>query len=375
MSSLPEPGTWHLEPHFLLHAQRLAARGLGRTCPNPTVGCVIVKDGAIVGAARTADGGRPHAEALALTMAGEKARGATAYVTLEPCAHHGQTPPCAEALIRAGVARVVVGSIDPDPRVSGQGIAMLQAAGIEVQLTQHAPLTDLNRGFFRRIRHGLPHTALKLATSLDGCITDAAGRSQWITSPAARSHAHALRATFDCLITGIGTVLADDPQLSVRAPHRPHPGLIRVVCDRRLRLPLPCQLVRTATRQPTWVITTAEAVEQAASHATELREAGVVVLAVDAVTPDRVLRALAAAGITRALIEAGSTLSTAFLAENAVETLHWYRAPILLGNAGKSAVAVLDSSLETVARYALHASQKLGDNVYERYELKECSPD
>ncbi len=375
MSSLPEPGTWHLEPHFLLHAQRLAARGLGRTCPNPTVGCVIVKDGAIVGAARTADGGRPHAEALALTMAGEKARGATAYVTLEPCAHHGQTPPCAEALIAARVARVVVGSIDPDPRVSGQGIAMLQAAGIEVQLAQDAPLTDLNRGFFRRIRHGLPHTALKLATSLDGCITDAAGRSQWITSPAARSHAHALRATFDCLITGIGTVLADDPQLSVRAPHRPHPGLIRVVCDRRLRLPLPCQLVRTATRQPTWVITTAEAVEQAASHATELREAGVVVLAVDAVTPDRVLRALAAAGITRALIEAGSTLSTAFLAENAVETLHWYRAPILLGNAGKSAVAVLDSSLETVARYALHASQKLGDNVYERYELKECSPD
>ena len=148
-----------------------------------------------------------------------------------------------------------------------------------------------------------------------------------------------------------------------------------MVCDRRLRLPLPCQLVRTATRQPTWVITTAEAVEQAASHATELREAGVVVLAVDAVTPDRVLRALAAAGITRALIEAGSALSTAFLAENAVETLHWYRAPILLGNAGKSAVAVLDSSLETVARYALHASQKLGDNVYERYELKECSPD
>lgn len=356
--------------HFLRHALRLAERGLGRSWPNPSVGCVLVKDDRILAAARTADGGRPHAETEALAMTGAAARGATAYVTLEPCAHHGQTPPCAEALIAAGVARVVVAGTDPDPRVSGQGIAMLRAAGIAVDLSALPEAAHLNRGFFRRIEAGLPHVAMKLATSLDGRITDSHGRSQWITGDAARAHGQQLRGRYDCLITGIGTVLADNPQMTVRAPHRPHPHLVRVVCDRKLRLPLTSAPVKSANHQPVWLITSAEAVEQAASHATELREAGVTFLVLEDGTlpPFSILRALAAEGITRALIEAGSALSTAFIAAKTVETLHWYRAPLLLGNAGKPAIDALDTALQTVSHRIPVSARQLGPDRYACYE-------
>ncbi len=354
--------------HFLLHATRMAERGLGRTWPNPTVGCVMVKDGHVLAATRTGDGGRPHAETQALAMAGHNARGATAYVTLEPCAHHGKTPPCAEALIDAGIARVVIGEADPDPRVNGQGIAMLEAANIEVTVLKMPEAARLNRGFFRRIQYNLPYVAMKLATSADHFMARGDGGGQWITGEFARQHGHLLRSQFDCMLTGIGTILADDALLTVRSPIAPHPTLVRVVADRRLGLPLKSKLVKTANQQPVWVITSAEAVEQAASHATELREAGVKFLVVEdkMLSPHTILTALTAEGITRTLIEAGPAFSRSFIAEGLIETLHWYRAPLTLGNAGKSPIDALDSSLAKATRTD---TRNLGNDFYERFEL------
>ena len=353
--------------HFLTHALRLAAQGLGRTWPNPSVGCVLVKNNEVIAEARTADMGRPHAEAAALAIAGNAARGATAYVTLEPCAHHGKTPPCAQALIEAGIARVVYTTQDPDPRVAGRGVAMLRAAGIAVD---HIPMREadaLNRGFFRRVQHGLPHVAMKLATSRDNFLSHGDGKRQWITGEFARAHGNALRAQYDAILTGIGTVLADDPQLTVRGGAEANPFLVRVIADRNLRLPLTSTLVRSAEQQPVWLITSAEAVELNASHATELREAGVTFLVVEdkEVPPKIILETLAAEGITRLLIEAGSQLSSAFLEQDLVETLHWYKAPTTLQNAGKAAITVLDS----VANGAPEESRALGIDTYERYEI------
>lgn len=369
-SRIPNP-----DQHFLDHAVRLAATGLGRTWPNPSVGCVLVRDGHILATARSADGGRPHAETQALAAAGNAARGATAYVSLEPCAHHGKTPPCAEALIKAGVARIIIAATDPDPRVSGKGIALLKQAGIAVELAHHAAAARDLRGFFSRVDHGIPYVAAKVASSLDGQIADTHGESQWITGGAARTHVHKLRSQFDAILTGIGTVLADDPQLTVRLPgidcrHQP-----RIIADRRLRLPLNSNLVATAETQPVWLITGAEAVEQAASHATELREHGVVLHIMEDATlaPDAILRTLGAAGISRLLVEAGPHLTTAFLGAGAVDTLHWYRAPMLLGNAGMNAIRELDTSLGTAARFSLAESRTLAADRYDRYELKPCS--
>ena len=376
------PFTTHYSPltdkHFLAHASRLASRGLGRTWPNPSVGCVLVKDGAVLAAARTADGGRPHAETEALAQAGDAARGATAYVTLEPCAHHGHTPPCAQALIAAGIARVVYAEDDPDPRVSGRGAQMLREAGIDVTLlTPHpSPLTDINRGFFRRVQHGLPYVSLKIATSLDNQIADPSGKERWITGPLARAHGHMLRAQHDAVLTGIGTVLADDPLYTVRLPGVAHERFVRVVADRALRLPYESQLVRTAEQQPLWLITTARAVEEHASHATDLRERGVTLHAVAAETlePFSMLELLAKQGLTRVLIEAGAALTTAFLDAGCVDTLHWYRAPLMLGNAGQPAISALDSALTHAARATLAEQRRIGVDTYERYDLSTTLP-
>lgn len=362
---------------FLLHAIRLGQRGLGRTWPNPSVGCVLVKTGAVLAAARTGDGGRPHAETQALAMAGDAARGATAYVSLEPCAHHGNTPPCAQALIAAGIARVVIGCEDPDPRVAGKGIAMLEAAGIEVtRITNHASRIT-NRGFIRRITQRMPYVAMKLATSADYFMARNDGGGQWITGPAARAHGHRIRGMHDAVLTGIGTVLADDPLLTVRAPNAPHPNLVRIVADRKLRLPLASQLVKTAEQFPLWVMTTPEGVEQAASHASDLREAGVKFLVTEdaQLSPQTLLTTLAAEGITRLLIEAGPELSSVFLTAGAVETLHWYRAPIALGNTGQAAIPALHTTLADAARVAHTAHVALGEDHCDTYELTPCSPD
>lgn len=355
------------DSHFLHHALRIAERGLGRTSPNPTVGCVLVKDGRILAVARTADGGRPHAETQALALAGNAARGATAYVTLEPCAHHGQTPPCAQALIDAGVARVVVGCVDPDSRVLGRGITMLQEAGVVVDVMSMPEAAQLNTGFFRRVQHGLPYVSMKLATSSDSFMARNDGGGQWLTGEFARQHGHRIRAQHDAILTGIGTVLTDDPLLTVRAPIAPHPGLVRVVADRHLRLPLQSKLVKTAEQFPLWALTTPEGIEAAASHATELRERGVKVMALEDMSPEAMARALAAEGITRLLIEAGPKVSAAFLTSGLVDCLHWYRASCTLGNTGAARINALEGPLTRAVR---RDARVLGEDSYERYELK-----
>ncbi len=358
---------------FLNHALRLGGRNLGRTWPNPSVGCVLVKDGQILAATVTAETGRPHAETQALAIAGERVRGATAYVTLEPCAHHGHTPPCAQALIDAGVARVVIAAHDHDPRVAGKGSAMLRAAGIEVVEHFLTEAAAQHAGFFRRIAHGMPRVIMKLATSEDGQMADVTGRQRWITGERARMHGHSLRNRVDAVLTGIGTVLADDPLLNVRLPGAQHTRLARVVADRHLRIPLESQLVKTAEQQPCWIITSADAMEAAASHATDLRERGVKLLALDdaSLPPRAILRALGAEGITRLLVEAGPALSTAFLEEKLVDRLYWYRAPVLLGNAGQPAIAALHSQL---AELSASTTLRIGDDRCDIIELPTCLP-
>lgn len=219
----------------MAHALRLGARGLGRTWPNPAVGCVIVKAGRVVGRGWTCPGGRPHAEPVALAQAGAAALGATAYVTLEPCSHHGRTPPCAEALIAAGLARVVTATGDPDPRVSGRGHAMLREAGIAVtERVLEAEARTAHAGFQKRVTEGLPFVTLKLAATLDGRIATASGESRWITGSLARRAVHAMRMRHDAVMVGVGTAIADDPDLSVRdlgSGHQP----VRIVVDSLLR--------------------------------------------------------------------------------------------------------------------------------------------
>jgi diaminohydroxyphosphoribosylaminopyrimidine deaminase/5-amino-6-(5-phosphoribosylamino)uracil reductase len=320
---------------FMAAALSLAARNLGDTWPNPSVGCVIVKDGVTVGRGWTQSGGRPHAETEALTRAGAAAKGATAYVTLEPCSHHGKTPPCAEALIAAGVARVVVATTDPDPRVSGQGIKKLKAAGIAVDEGLGKVEADrLNAGFFLRITQNRPLFALKTATSLDGRIALGNGDSKWITGPAARQAVQALRARYDAILVGSGTALADDPMLNCRLEGYAGRPKVRIVLDRRLRLPLTSRLVQSAKKIPTWVVTS-----EVGPKAEDLVSKGV-----EVITADNVARTLAERGITRVLIEGGGEVAAAFLKDEMVDEIAWFRAARIIGGEGVPAVGALRAS-------------------------------
>jgi diaminohydroxyphosphoribosylaminopyrimidine deaminase/5-amino-6-(5-phosphoribosylamino)uracil reductase len=314
----------------------LARRGLGTTWPNPPVGCVIVRDGRVVGRAVTAPGGRPHAEPLALAMAGAEARGATVYVTLEPCSHFGRTPPCADALIAAGVARVVIGTRDRNPAVSGGGMARLRAAGIEVvEGCLEAEAEEIVAGFFGVLAEGRPLVTLKLASTLDGRIATGAGESRWITGEPARRAAHALRGRHDAVMVGVGTVLADDPDLTCRLDgFRPTP-VVRVVADGFLRTGLMSRLVTTARQAPTWLLGRADA-DPAARR--ELTRAGVEIVPAPAAEGgiDLLggLRALAARGLTRVLVEGGARLAASLLRENLVDRLAWFHAPCVMGGDG-----------------------------------------
>lgn len=354
-------------------ALRLARRAIGDTAENPPVGCVLVRGGRVVGRGRTAAGGRPHAETMALSQAGAAARGATAYVTLEPCAHHGRTPPCAESLIAAGVVRVVAALRDPDPRVDGGGFAILRQAGIAVEVGPGAAAAAAtNAGFLLRIQAGRPYVTLKLATSLDGRIATASGASRWITGPAARAHAHAMRARFDAILVGIGTVLADDPALTCRAPGLGDRSPIRVVLDRGLRLPASAKLVQGAKETPLWVMTSAAD----APAATALRLCGVQVVQVEGDAAGRpavpaVLAALAARGIGRLLVEGGGAVAASFVASGLIDELHWYRAPILLGGDGRAAVDGFGVTAPDAAPGFVPAgSSILGADVLETYRRR-----
>jgi diaminohydroxyphosphoribosylaminopyrimidine deaminase/5-amino-6-(5-phosphoribosylamino)uracil reductase len=348
-------------------ALALARRGLGTVWPNPSVGCVIVKDGRVVGRGSTQPRGRPHGETEALARAGAAARGATAYVTLEPCSHWGKTPPCADALIAAGLRRVVVALEDPDPRVAGAGIARLRAAGIEVEVgLGAAEAAEINAGFLQRVRLGRPLVTLKLATSLDGRIATAAGESRWITGPLARERAHLLRATHDAILVGTATVLADDPQLTSRLPGLAHRSPVRVVIDRHLRIPPGARLIAEARQVPSWVVTlgSADPDRQQALH-----DAGVMVIpaepdATGHIDLNTALGLLGDRGLTRLLVEGGGRLAAALLRAGLVDRLVWLHAPLLLGGNGVPAVAELNLiTLTEAPGFERLSSETVGEEV------------
>jgi diaminohydroxyphosphoribosylaminopyrimidine deaminase / 5-amino-6-(5-phosphoribosylamino)uracil reductase len=327
---------------FMQAALGLARRGLGRVWPNPAVGCVIVREGSVVGRGWTQPGGRPHAESEALRRAGEAARGAAAYVTLEPCSHHGATPPCADALIEAGIARVFVAIEDPDPRVSGAGVERLKDAGIQVSqgLLQNEA-AEVNAGFFMVQRKARPLVTWKTATTLDGRIATHTGESQWITGELARQRGHLLRATHDAISIGVGTAMADDPELTCRLPGLESASPVRIVIDGRLRMPLTGRLISTTASVPTWFITRSDAPQE---RRDTLLSLGVGVISVppgegDRPDLDAALRELGKRGITRLLVEGGSHLSAALLREDLVDRIAWFRAPIVTGGDGLPAAA------------------------------------
>jgi diaminohydroxyphosphoribosylaminopyrimidine deaminase/5-amino-6-(5-phosphoribosylamino)uracil reductase len=294
---------------FMRHALALAQTHLGQTWPNPSVGAVVVQGTRIIGEGATARGGRPHAETVALAQAGVAARGGMLYVTLEPCAHVGKTPPCTDAIIASGIGHVIVACRDPHPQHSG-GIERLRAAGIEV--TEEVCREDartINRGFFSVVEKRRPYIALKIATSSDGKI--AGGSSRWITGNTARHEVHRLRARYDAVLTGIGTVLADNPMLNVRIRGLEDRSPVRVILDRNHRLSADSQIARTRDSIPTWVMD----------------------------TPDlaTLMRDLTEKGITRLLVEAGQTLNSAFLESGLVDRVYWFQAPEPIGEAGLDA--------------------------------------
>ncbi len=316
----------------MAQALRLAEKGLYTTSPNPRVGCVIVRDGLVVGAGWHARAGEPHAEIHALRQAGELARGATAYVTLEPCSHHGRTPPCVEALVAAQVARVVVAMVDPNPLVAGEGLARLQQAGIQTDLgLLEREARELNLGFVYRMTCGRPWLRLKVAASLDGKTALNNGVSQWITGADARRDAHRLRARSCAVLTGIGTVLADDPMLNVRDVETTRQPL-RVVVDSTLRFPLAAKML---TAGETLVVTASD--DRAGIE--NLRQAGAQVLALPAadgrVDLVRMLDELGKRGINEITVEAGRGLNGALARQGLVDEFVFYLAPLLLGDAAR----------------------------------------
>jgi diaminohydroxyphosphoribosylaminopyrimidine deaminase/5-amino-6-(5-phosphoribosylamino)uracil reductase len=356
-------------------ALALARRGLGAVWPNPAVGCVIVDRGRVVGRGWTQPGGRPHGETEALGRAAEAARGATAYVSLEPCCHWGRTPPCTDALIAAGIRRVVVALEDPDPRVAGEGVRRLRAAGLDVDTGLcKAEAAEINAGFFCRLRNGRPLVTLKLATSLDGRIATARGESQWITGPPARERAHALRAAHDAIMVGTGTVLADDPQLTCRLPGLAHRSPVRVVVDRHLRIPPTMRVISDARAVPTWVLTLPSA-DIARRQA--FLCAGATVIDIDP-SPDgngslaAALAALGERGISRLLVEGGGRLAAAFARAGLIDRLVWVHAPMLIGGDGIPAIAELGLEVLTEAPgFERLSTETLGDDVLTVFRVRQ----
>lgn len=316
------------------HALSLARRGLGNTWPNPAVGCVLIREGRVVGRGWTQPGGRPHAEVMALAQAGTAARGATAFVTLEPCAHHGKTPPCAEALARAGVARVVSALTDPDPRVSGRGHAILRAAGIAVtEGVCAAEARAVQRGFLTRVTQGRPMLTLKLASSFDGRIATASGESQWITGPEARRHVHALRLMHDAVMVGGGTARSDHPSLNVRG-FGPVRQPVRIVVSARALPDLPAE---DRDHGPLWQVSGA---------------------------PKDILAELGARGLTRVFCEGGGVLAASLLRAGLVDQLVGYTAGVVLGGDGRAGFADLGlTHLADATRFRLVETRRLGPDI------------
>ena len=344
-------------------ALSLGRRGLGRVWPNPNVGCVIVRDGRVLGRGWTADGGRPHAETQALD--GINAEGATAYVTLEPCAHHGKTPPCSEALIAAKVARVVVATGDPDPRVAGKGIAMLSEAGIEVEMgvREDEARADL-AGFLLRITQNRPFVTLKLASSFDGRIATATGESKWITGPEARRKVHALRAQHDAVLVGAGTVRADDPCLTVRGlgiSRQP----IRIVASGRLDIEA-TQLLETIPQAPLWLCHGPSLDTQKwADLGAQTFECTLQGRQVD---PADMMKKLATLGLTRVFCEGGGSLAASLLGAGLVDEVVGFTAGIILGAEGTPSIGAMGlGQLADAPRFDPVEIQRVGADMMHRW--------
>jgi diaminohydroxyphosphoribosylaminopyrimidine deaminase / 5-amino-6-(5-phosphoribosylamino)uracil reductase len=354
------------------HALALGRRGTGRTGANPSVGCVIVSDdGHVVGRGRTSDGGRPHAEANALEAAQDLARGATVYVSLEPCAAVTDTPSCADSLINAGVRRVVVAVQDPDPRTNGAGIAKLRNAGIDVVTDVLAhEAREAHAGFFMRTLANRPYVTLKIAQSVDGMTASASGASKWITGEEARQYAHLLRSQNDAILVGINTVLADDPSLTCRLPGLENLSPLRIVLDTQLRLSETSQLAATARATPTIVLTTAT------DGAERLRDVGVEVVQVVRDARGRpelsaMLTELAKRKVTRLLVEGGATVHAAFLDRGLADRLEIFTAPIVFGAAGHGAIDALAAlTLEEAPRFRRISQRQVGIDLLESYVAK-----
>jgi len=361
------------DTRFMRMALMMGRRGLGRVAPNPSVGCVLVKNGRVIGRGTTAPGGRPHAEVEAITSAKARfgpavTKGATAYVTLEPCSFHGKSAPCVDALIKAGIARVVCAIEDPNPKVSGSGFTQLRNAGIEVQTgILESDARASHAGFFQKITNNRPYVMLKLGTSLDGKIATHSGKSQWITGPQARARAHFMRARFDAIMVGIGTALADDPELTCRLPGLEDRSPIRVVVDSHMRLPLTAGLVKSARDVPT-ILLTRDKSDKARRKA--FVDAGVDVLTIptaegeEGVALSSALTALAEKGVTRLMVEGGSQIAAGLFKAGCVDTIAWFRAGGVIGGDGMAGIAGIGVDAPTnMPRYQLSRQEILGQDT------------
>jgi diaminohydroxyphosphoribosylaminopyrimidine deaminase/5-amino-6-(5-phosphoribosylamino)uracil reductase len=359
------------ESEAMRRALELALAGWGRVAPNPLVGAVVLRDGVVIGEGFHAEFGEPHAEVVALRAAGAAARGAVLVVSLEPCTHHGKTPPCTEAILAAGVSRVVAAIGDPDSRARG-GAAVLREADVDVEIgllqeeaaAQNAPF------LFTRLRHERPFVALKLATSIDGRIADATGQSQWVSGEAARAYVHWLRAGFDALAVGGTTALRDNPQLTVRGAVTPRRIPVRVVFDRRAMLNTGVTLVRTAREVPTWVMASLEA---PAASVTTLEQDGVRVFRPESLAAG--LQMLRASGIESLLCEGGGALGTRLLTDGLVDRLYWIQSPVWLGEAAVPAFpGVPAAPLAAAPRWVPVERRALGSDTLLVLDKQPCLP-
>lgn len=341
--------------HFMQLALDYSRRGIGRTSPNPSVGCLIVKDGKIIGRGRTADQGRPHAEITALTMAGKKAKKATAYLTMEPCVFTGREGPCAEALVKAGIARAVIAMRDPNPKICGKGIDLLQQAGIEIVTgIREQEAMQLHEGFTSLMLHHRPFVTLKLASTLDGKLATSEGSSQWISGTQAQRYAHLLRYRHDAVMVGIGTALADDPKLTCRLPGLENFSPIRVVVDSQLRLP---QDAKMGTRL---IITSKQSGEREIISVPS-NEDGKVDLT-------SALQQLGQRGITRLLVEGGAQLAASLVKANLVDRLIWITAPKLIGQEGLASIGNLAiETLHHAPQFKLESTRQMGEDIITSY--------
>jgi diaminohydroxyphosphoribosylaminopyrimidine deaminase/5-amino-6-(5-phosphoribosylamino)uracil reductase len=356
---------------FMRSALALARQGLGKVWPNPSVGCIIVKNGKVISRARTADSGRPHAETIAISMAGSECNSSDMYVTLEPCAHHGKTPPCCDAIVSSGVRRVVIACADTDQRTAGLGIEALKRAGINVQVGLLGDAArEINKGYFLNREKCRPMFTVKTATSVDAKIAATDGSSKWITGPLSRRFVHLERSCHDAILTGIGTVLADDPELTVRI-NGVHSIAPRIVIDTDLRLPAHSRLALTLDKGPVWVFT---ANDKKTEESQRLVNKGVDIFYVSKGTNghcdlNEVARILCEKGLTRILVEAGSSLAGAFLKESLCDRLLWFRSAGLIGDDGLSALKGLGiSSLDQRINLFRKEIRRLDEDYLEIYE-------